>query len=41
VKLAQNARSHAPSEPAKKNEDGCCGCLVLIVVIGVIIAFFV
>lgn len=38
VKLAQNARSHTPSEPAKKSKkddsDGC-GCLILI---GVVIA---
>ena len=42
VKLARNVRSHNPSEPAKKSDDGC-GCLVLIgvIVLGIIIAFFV
>jgi len=42
VKLARNVRSHTPSEPAKKSDDGC-GCLVLIgvIVLGIIIAFFV
>ena len=42
VKLAQSARSRAPSEPAKKSDDGC-SCLVLIgvIVLGIIIAFFV
>ena len=42
VKLARNVRSHDPSEPAKKSDDGC-GCLVPIgvIVLGIIIAFFV
>ena len=40
VKLARNVRSHDPSEPAKKSDDGC-GCLVLIgVVIAVWFFFF-
>ena len=40
VKLAQNARSRVPSEPAEKDWSSC-GCVLLIFVIGVIIAFFV
>jgi hypothetical protein len=41
VKLAQKARSHTPSEPAKKgNKDSCCGCIVLLVLVALGVAFF-
>ena len=41
VKLAQNARSHTPSEPANKSsKDGCCGCIVVLVLIALALAFF-
>lgn len=41
VKLAQNVRSHAPSETAKKNnKDGCCGCIVVVVLVALGLAFF-
>ncbi len=41
VKLAQKARSHTPSEPAKKgNKDSCCGCIVLLVLVALGLAFF-
>ncbi len=41
VKLAQKARSHTPTDPAKKgNKDSCCGCIVLIVLVALGVAFF-
>jgi protein TonB len=41
VKLAQNVRSHTPSEPAKKsNKDGCCVCIAVVVLIALALAFF-
>jgi len=41
VKLAQNARSHTPSKPAKKeSKEGCCGCLVLIGITVLAAVFF-
>jgi hypothetical protein len=41
VKLAQNVRSHTPSEPAKKsNKDGCCVFIAVVVLIALALAFF-
>ena len=36
VKLAQNARSHTPSKPRKKDDSDVRGCVILIIVVIVV-----
>jgi hypothetical protein len=40
----KDAGSHkpaGPSKPAKKSDNACCGCLVIIVLIGLALVFFI
>lgn len=42
VKLAQNVRSRCSSENGKRSSmETCCGCVVLVVLLALVLAFFI